>query len=61
MAKMVIVIEFEIPEDEQVGFEKSREMLQKVKPIFKDQSDVKVYGAIRETADTILDVLKLGS
>ena len=50
--KMVIVIEFETS-----GHEDARAVLQQVKPIFKDQSGVKVYGASHETAQAIIDFL----
>lgn len=34
-----------------------REILQKVKPIFADQENVQVFGAVKETATAIVHVL----
>jgi hypothetical protein len=53
--KMVVVIEIE---DIDPDANKAREILQSVKPVFSDRGDVKVYGAVRETADAILDILR---
>lgn len=50
--QMVVVIEFETR-----SYEDARTILQQVKPIFKDQPGVKVYGATHETAQVIIGFL----
>lgn len=57
MAKMILVVAFDIPDDDRAGFEKSQEMLQTIKPMFAEESGVQVYGATKETADAIIGFL----
>lgn len=56
MAKTVIVVEFE-----QGTMDEVQEVLSQIKPIFADKEEVHVYGAMHETAETIVDILKLGA
>ena len=56
MAKMAIIVEVELENDDE-GFAKSADILDKLKPIFQGESGVKVYGAVKETADAILLIL----
>lgn len=51
--KMVVVIEF----DEPPGPEEAQHILHSVRDIFKDQNNVHAYGATRESADDILNIL----
>lgn len=53
--KMVIVIEFDIPTEDNP--EKPGEILQNVKSVFEDETGIKIYMAIKETANNIRDIL----
>lgn len=55
--KMVIVIEFDLPTEENP--EKPSKILQSVKSVFENETGIMVYMAIRETADDIRTILTL--
>lgn len=52
--KMVIVVEFDAPTNDP---SRAQEILNILKPQFQGEGDVKVYGAVKETADAILELL----
>lgn len=57
--RAVIVISFDVPPGKN-SLEGFQENLTKVKPIFEGDTSVKVYGAVRETAEEIIDILEAG-
>jgi hypothetical protein len=55
MAKAVMVISYDLPEDTNEGFAKLSEIARTVRDLFEDKPDVKVHVAIRESADAIIN------
>lgn len=55
--RMTVVVTFTIPEGNTIGHEMAQDILRTLKPQFKDQPDVKVYGAVRDKADQIIMIL----
>lgn len=59
MNKAVIVIATEIPPGKN-SLDVFQDNLSKVKAIFEGQENIKVYGAVHETAGAIVEVLEEG-
>lgn len=55
--KMVVIIEFDEPTEGNP--ERPQEILQSVKSVFDNETGIRVYMAIRETADDILTILHM--
>jgi hypothetical protein len=58
--KMAIVLTFPIPNNGPAGFEKSSGVLTRVKGVFENVPDVKVYGAVSLAYDDIVKTLTDG-
>lgn len=56
--RMTVVVTFTIPEGNTIGHEMAQNILRTLKPQFKEQPDVKVYGAVRDKADQIIMILE---
>ncbi len=61
MAKAVMVISYDLPEDLEEGHAKLQETAQTVRHLFENKPDVKVHVAVRESADAVLDFLEAGT
>lgn len=55
--RMTVVVTFPIPDSDAIGHGLAQNILHTLKPQFKDQPDVKVYGAVRDVADQIIMLL----
>jgi hypothetical protein len=60
MGKAVVVISYDQPEGVDEGFEKLTHIAETIRHLFEEESDVQVHVAIRETADEVLDIFKVG-
>lgn len=56
--KAVMVVSYDLPEDTDEAVKRLHETADAVRTHFSDQEDVKVAVGIRETADSVLDVLQ---
>lgn len=52
--RMAVVVTFTLDGNTEVGFRNAQAILAQLKPMFADQENVLVYGAIREKADQII-------
>lgn len=56
--RMTVVVTFPIPDSDAIGHAMAQDILGRLKPHFKDQPDVKVFGAVRDKADQIIMILE---
>jgi hypothetical protein len=60
MSKAVLVIAYEIPEDVDESYAKTQRIADDVRDTFKDESDIQIYMAVRESADAVVEFFKDG-
>jgi hypothetical protein len=59
MSKAVLVVSYDQPEETQEALDKLQDIAQNIRGLFKDQKDVLVHVAIRETADEVLNIFSV--
>jgi hypothetical protein len=60
VAKGVLVVSYDLPEDVDEGYAKLQFIADEVRPSFANKPDVEVRIAVREAADAILNVFAEG-
>ena len=60
MAKAVLVVAYDLPEDVDEGYAKAQRIADNVRDIFVNESDVSVHLAVRESADAVIEFFKEG-